>query len=448
MIIAMPNWTGNAPPPPRGPGRFVGRSTDLAQLRDRLLPKPEAGRHISLDPTKLFNARTAAKLTQQQAVDKMGAVSSTEGETITFSLGTYIGAEKGRRGVEIRTAEAIAKALNVGIEDLQPEPVPQQLLTVVYGVPGIGKTTLAQAFAHDGKVRETYPLTLWATLGQKGDPQTELASWGDLTDLPGLGKLALGEARRRLAAHLDSHRVLFVVDDVWKTEHAEALAVSGSRSATLVTTRLLKVARELAGTFADAYNLSVLPLEDATDVIVKVLNGQIRTADAEALALAVERHTLGLQVAARLIRKYPSANRLIQELKDLTPLLSEHAPRTEDDAPLSVSAILKLSTNFLDTASRQCFAYLGPMREKPAVFRFSDLEVLWKRLGVDAFRMLNSLEESCLLEGAENGGYTMHALLIAHAREVLAELGPEFEFQCRLDHAEHWVTAAKGKGKR
>lgn len=94
-------------------------------------------------------------------------------------------------------------------------------ISALWGMGGIGKTTLAIALCHDQEVIEAFPDgTLWATLGPQADILSAQAAWGavlnkDLTGLPN------AEARAsRLRSLLADKRCLLVIDDVWDSAPA------------------------------------------------------------------------------------------------------------------------------------------------------------------------------------------------------------------------------------
>ena len=157
-------------------------------------------------------------------------------------------------------------ALMVGREAAMAEmrarlagPAATELLTVVRGWPGVGKTTLAAALAHDEQLGQAFPDgVLWAALGPDADPFPVLGSWltalgVDPGDLPGV------EARiGRLAAQLLHRRMLLIVDDVWDAAQAQPFFVGGRDCRTLITTRHPEVARDLGLPEGSIYRLEVL----------------------------------------------------------------------------------------------------------------------------------------------------------------------------------------------
>jgi hypothetical protein len=149
------------------------------------------------------------------------------------------------------------------------DTAPVQVLTALHGWPGVGKTTLAAALAHDGEVRAMFPNgVLFASLGKEPDLLSTIVSWGRAVGAVGLSDAEdVPEASGRLRAAMRDKRVLVVLDDVWEATHALPLAVGGRRCGTLVTTRLDRVARELSPTSDGVYRLEVLSEGEALELL-------------------------------------------------------------------------------------------------------------------------------------------------------------------------------------
>jgi transcriptional regulator with XRE-family HTH domain len=106
-----------------------------------------------------------------------------------------------------------------------------QILTAMRGLPGVGKTTMAAALAHDADVQNTFSDgILWTSLGPKPELLSGLAAWGRALGADDLLKCHdLPEATNRLAALLRGKRVLIIVDDLGNLAMSHRL-----RSAVLV----------------------------------------------------------------------------------------------------------------------------------------------------------------------------------------------------------------------
>ena len=73
----------------------------------------------------------------------------------------------------------------------------------------------------------------------------------------------------------------------------------------------------------------------------------------------------------------------------------------------------------LDERTRKCFAALGPFASKPATFDVDAMAFVW---GIDNPKpIIRELVARGLLEPVSDGNYQMHALLVAHARNILAQ---------------------------
>jgi WD40 repeat protein len=108
------------------------------------------------------------------------------------------------------------------------------------GAGGYGKTTLAQALAHDVNIREAYfDGVLWVEIGER--PENLVSKVFDLIvmltgEKPALE--SLGSAAAKLGEVLGNLHILLVVDDVWHLEHLRPFLTGGPKVTRLITTRV------------------------------------------------------------------------------------------------------------------------------------------------------------------------------------------------------------------
>ena len=147
-----------------------------------------------------------------------------------------------------------------------------QPITAMFGIGGVGKTTLAAALAYDPEIRTAFPDgILWTALGKQPTMISVLAAWGRKFRSEGekLAKAStLTAAREDLAELLKNRRMLLIVDDVWEVEHAAAFKqVRGPSCALVITTRELQPAMTLAGKREWVYNLPGLTPEGGLELL-------------------------------------------------------------------------------------------------------------------------------------------------------------------------------------
>jgi hypothetical protein len=126
---------------------------------------------------------------------------------------------------------------------------------VLHGASGVGKSTLAAAFADDGAVERAFPDgVLWVTLGEHPDVLKCLTALGTaLTDprLPEQGYSTIDLAVGRLRSLIHNRAYLLIVDDAWSPDDVDpGFLIGGPRCLLLVTTRQKRVAtgRQASGT--------------------------------------------------------------------------------------------------------------------------------------------------------------------------------------------------------
>lgn len=320
----------------------------------------------------------------------------------------------------------IKARLGLGSESGRPTI---QVITAVRGWPGVGKTTLASALAHDSDIEAAFSDgVLWTSLGRTPNILSELAAWGRAL---GSGDLmaaqSITEASAQLASLLRNKRMFLIVDDIWEAEHARAFMVGGHKCATLFTTRSKIVAQDIAPTADDVYKLSVLTEASALALLQKLAPKVVTqyTLECKELARELDYLPLALQVAGRLLNTEAEygldVTNLLSELREGARLLEAKAPvdlsDVEKETTPTVAALLQKSTERLEPAMRDYFAYLGVFVPEPASFDLAALSTMWQL--PDPLPIVKTLVKRGLLEPAGAGRYQMHALLIMHARSYL-----------------------------
>lgn len=318
-------------------------------------------------------------------------------------------------------------------ERLQTAPAGQlQRLTIVPGWPGLGKTSLAATLAHDATLMTAFPDgVLWVSLGPTPNLLTELATWGRALGTEELLRAKdVAAASARLTAMLRDKRMLLVVDDVWEADHAVPFLVGGQGCAALLTTRMPSVAQALAPTEAAIYKLSVLAEPAALALLTELAPAVIppHRAAATELARDLEGLPLALQVAGRLLNIEHGygfgVEALLQELRAGVKILAATAPKDRiglaNETSVSVAVLLQKSTDRLDAATRDCYAYLGVFAPKPATFDAPAMQAVWEV--PDPQPIIRQLVGRGLLEYVPQlQRYQMHALLVAHAKSLVTE---------------------------
>ncbi len=315
----------------------------------------------------------------------------------------------------------------LGITSSGVNPNVMQVLTSVRGWPGVGKTTIAAALAHDDAIEAAFnDGILWVSLGERPNLISEMAMWGRALgseDL--LYASTLKEAKEQLAVLLRQKRMLLIVDDVWELEHVEPFREArGKDCALLITTRETDITDALAAsTPHSVYYLDVLKEAPA----LKLLQNLAPTIAAQhpnesvELIRSLEYLPLSIIVAGRLLnfeaRMGWGIAELLSELRTGTRILEEKAPADRMDWETqkipSVAVLLKRSTDRLDEHTQECFALLGEFAPKPATFDIAALKDLWEEENPKP--IVSQLVARGLLEPI-GGRFQMHALLVAHAK--------------------------------
>lgn len=330
----------------------------------------------------------------------------------------------------------------------------QHLLTyrnlALHGLPGVGKTALAVALAHDMDIRNLFTDgVLWADLGIHSRPSGVFRRWSSL-----IGVAPPEEDTRdrytvqiqTLKETLRNLRLLLILDDVWQIEAIEQLQIAGPDCGYIVTTRFAHIAARLTGN--TAMRIPELADDDGVQLLTRYLPEVSQQEHDTALTLV--RAVGGLPLALTLMSKYLGSNAYMRQPRRLHAALShlqdaerrlclqfpsspaEASPVLSSESKLSIASVIAVSDHNLPEQAQQALRALAILPPKPTtISQATALAVT----GATP-ETLTVLCDAGLLDQHSTGAYMLHTLIADYARSQ----GIELEAHLRLvQYAHHFI---------
>ena len=295
------------------------------------------------------------------------------------------------------------------------------------GMGGIGKTTLAIAFAH--AYRANFPDgLLWTSLGPKPTPRLLLDAWGRSLGLDLLPERDEAACQNRLRQFLYDKQVLIIIDDVWDTIPGGYFLVGGPNCRTLITTRELPIANNLA-TRERVLRVDVLKPEAALALLQKLAPETSRVDKAICMRLCerLEFLPLAITLAGRMLANEADVpqrmNRLLGELIErrdsrMQLVQAEGRQGLDEENPVSLQAILGMSVGRLDKPDQERFAMLSIFGGEPLTWELNAVSAVWEASMTETEATISRFIHRGLVE-PRDGRYWMHALLADYAAELM-----------------------------
>ncbi len=324
------------------------------------------------------------------------------------------------------------------------------VISAIGGTAGVGKTALAVHWAH--QVAADFPDgQLYVNLrgydpGQPLEAADALA--GFLRALGVAGQDIPPEADERASWYrslLAGRRMLVVLDNARSHEQVRPL-LPGASSCVVVVTSRHALAGLIARDGAVRLDLDPLPLADAVGLLETLIGRRARTdpGAAERLAAQCCRLPLALRVAAERVAARPD-----DSVADLVAELDDQRRRLDlldagGDPATMVRAVFSWSYQSLDPAAARAFRLTG-LHPGPGLDHYT-AAALVSCTAAEAERLLDRLAQAHLVHAAGKGGYEMHDLLRAYARELSQARETDDDRQDALtrllDHYLHTAAAA------
>ncbi len=316
------------------------------------------------------------------------------------------------------------------------ERLKQQRLVALYGLPGVGKSTLAVKLAHSARAQlgQRYRI-LFAALGPEPDINSVLGSWGahlHLASADAANAVDTDGWARAIHDAIGQQRMLLVIDDVWSVEHFVSLKVGGPNCLYLVTTRSPSIAAEIAG--SAAIHVEELSPADGFALLARLAPlavmaeptcaaELVQAVGALPLALTVMGNHLRIESMAGQPRRIQAALSTLTDPRERLRLERQLGPIERSLAPglesrNTLYAVIDLSVRHMLQTQRagqdaaQTLYRLSIFPPKPSDFS----EDAAKEICETSDAALDLLCDRGLLESTGMGRYTLHQMIHSYAR--------------------------------
>ncbi|KAK4425438.1 putative disease resistance protein [Sesamum alatum] len=260
----------------------------------------------------------------------------------------------------------------------------------IWGMGGIGKTTLAKSLYNDPLLVKYFDNRVWATVSQEFQArdllETMLCCLASGLSKDQIARMETMELMEQIYKAQKGRRYLVVLDDVWSTEAWETLRFAfpddNNGSRILITTRLRDVAENIT-TFV--LKIGLLSEEDGWRLLKSLLGKEVLEPDLEEIAKEIARHCKGLPLAITVIsglmrRMTPD------DWKTILPMLQT---QTVDVETKNLLNIIALSYKSLPCHLKPCLLSLGYFPSDQHI-PVDKLYLLWMAEGLISMRALNN----------------------------------------------------------
>ncbi|KAG5229941.1 disease resistance NBS-LRR family protein [Salix suchowensis] len=361
-------------------------------------------------------------------------VSSIDEEAVKISLrGEFnrVSYPPARRGIgdrSVKDYEAFESRRHVLDEILEALKDNDVNLVGVYGMAGVGKTTIVKKVAEQVKANKIFDVVVLAVVSKTPDLRR---IQGEIAD--GLGFKFEAETNRgraeRLRERLEREtKVLVILDDIWERLELDDVGIpsgSDNRGCKILMTSRDRNALYRGMDTEKLFHLQVLLENEAWNLFQNKAGDAIKKPDLKPVAVEVAKRCAGLPILLVTVASALKDGDL-SEWKDALERLKRF---DKEDIDSRVYSALELSyTSLKGEEIKSVFLLCGQLIPHHILI----LDLLKYTVGLGLFKRISTLEEArhrlnklvndliacCLLEGGSDGIVKMHDVLHGFAADV------------------------------
>ncbi|KAJ6359720.1 hypothetical protein OIU77_003847 [Salix suchowensis] len=398
---------------------------DITEEADRVLKDKDKAKKrcfMGLFPNLMTRYRVSTEI---KSIAEEAVKISLRGK---FDRVSYLPARRGIGDRSVKDYEAFESRRHVLDEILEALKDNDVNLVGVYGMTGVGKTTIVKKVAEQVKANKIFDVVVLAVVS-KTPHLREIQ--GEIAD--GLGFKFEAETNsgraQRLHERLKSERkVLVILDDIWERLELDDVGIpSGSdhRGCKILMTSRDRNALYRGMDTKKLFHLQVLLENEAWNLFKNMAGDAIKYPDLQLVAVEVAKRCAGLPILLVTVASALKDGDL-SEWKDALERLKRF---DKDEIDSRVYSALELSyTSLKGEEIKSVFLLCGQLEPH----RIAILDLLKYTVGLGLFKRISTLEEarhrlnklvsdliaSCLLEGGADGMVKMHDVLHYFAASV------------------------------
>lgn len=330
-------------------------------------------------------------------------------------------------------------------------------LLFIYGMAGVGKTSLASHIAHDEEIRRKYSDgILWLTLDRTSEPETLITILSEVFRIGTEITSSFQGKTNAVQLTLLTKRVLLILDNVSykQSDHLKTLLKGKGRdNFYIVTTR----DADLYTRFEPSKAIELGNLHPTASLhLMQRVARNLTTNEGVLLTIASRSgyNPLALTIAARLISSEMRAGSSLDDVFNtfsMEALLSERLDEAWPDLKAenaTLANIIGISYQRLRSEEQQAFRQLAVFSIATAGFDDDALQAVWEKDTQSTIRIRRRLIDRGLLEILGEKRFRIHPMISAFAdhllsqdlNEVLGSFVRYIRFYLRRINDKHEVT--------
>ncbi|KAE8125072.1 hypothetical protein FH972_019909 [Carpinus fangiana] len=292
----------------------------------------------------------------------------------------------------------------------------------MWGMAGVGKTTLARAVARQAKEEKLFEEVAMADVTQSPDLRRIQGEIADMLDLKFDKETVSGRASRLHERLSQDRKILVILDDIWEKLELETIGIPSKGCKLVLISRNRDVLFCEMGTQKD-FGLEVLPKEEAWNLFENMAGDCVKDSNLRCVATEVAKECAGLPIAIVTVSK-ALKNKNLHEWKDALQLLRRPAPEHLTRMQSTIYNSIELSYSHLESHEVQylfsrcaempfCINYLDLLKYFYGLGTFHGINTLEETRN-RLYRLVRNLKDSCLLLDCPHSSELYHMHDVVH----------------------------------